>query len=62
VLAVNVKPLRGRFANVDRSVRRWLFGRHLSLVCEAAGGQLSLTKEHEGDLPRRQDAVTPKAP
>jgi len=30
VLAVNVKPLRGRFANVDRSARRRLFGRHRS--------------------------------
>jgi hypothetical protein len=62
VLAVNVKPLRGRFANVDRSARRRLFGRHVSLVRKAACGPLSLTKEHGGDLPRRQAAVTPKAP
>jgi hypothetical protein len=29
VLAVKGKPLRGRFAPLDRSARRWLFGFHV---------------------------------
>ena len=36
VPAIKIKPLRGRYANLDRSARRRLFGFHGSLVREAA--------------------------
>ena len=62
VLAVNVKPLRGRFANLDRCARRRLFG-SMSLWCaKRPEGRCRSPKGHGGKLPRRQGAVTPKAP
>jgi len=36
VLAVNVKLRRGRFANVDRAARRWLFRIHVSLLRDSS--------------------------
>jgi len=45
VLALKVKPLRGRFANLDHSARRWLFGLHVSLVFESGLLAASRTKE-----------------
>jgi hypothetical protein len=57
------RPLRGRFARLDASARRWRLAGHVVLVTEAAPkGRFRAPKQHECHLPRRRDAVTPKGP
>jgi hypothetical protein len=57
------RPLRGRFARLDASARRWRLAGRVVLVTEAAPkGRFRAPKQHGCHLPRRRDAVTPKGP
>jgi hypothetical protein len=42
VLAVKAEPLRGRYASLDRSARRWRFGFQVVLLTKSGHRPLSL--------------------
>jgi hypothetical protein len=62
VLAVKAEPLRGRFASLDRSARRWPFGFQVALVTKS-GRKAAFA--HQRDLIancRAEPAQSPEGP
>jgi hypothetical protein len=62
VLAVKVEPLRGRFANLDRSARRWRFGFQV-VVLAKSGLWPAFRQQHDLMTPCPADpAQSPEGP